>query len=278
MKRGVVVAWLIFFRDILDILIVAYVVYRLMLLLRGTRAVELLKGLAVLFIASVLSYRLGFSTINWLLRNITTMLFVALPIVFHPELRRALEKLGRGYFFGQRIFKYQSKDLEETINEIIEAAFILSQRRWGALIVIERETGLLDYVEEGINLDGIISADLLVGIFTPNSPLHDGAVIISGDRVLAAGCVLPLTDKPDLAGQYGTRHRAAIGMAENSDALVIVVSEESGNVTLVFEDKIRRYFDGISIKDRLLRELTNGREDRNLLRRIFQRKGQKDEK
>lgn len=269
--------WVIFFRDILDILIVAYVVYRLMLLLRGTRAVELLKGLAVLFIASVLSYRLGFSTINWLLRNITTMLFVALPIVFHPELRRALEKLGRGYFFGQMIFKYQSKDLEETVNEVVKSAFILSQKRWGALLVIERETGLMDYVEEGINLDGIVSSELLVGIFTPKSPLHDGATIISGDRVLAAGCVLPLTDKPDLTGQYGTRHRAAIGMAENSDALVIVVSEESGNVTLVFGDKIRRYFDEISLKDRLLRELTNKHEDKNLLQRIFQRKGQRNE-
>lgn len=268
-KWGVDMSWIIIIRDILDIAIVAYVIYRLMLLLKGTRAVELLKGLAVLFIASVLSYRLGFTTINWILKNITTMLFVALPIVFHPELRRALEKIGRGHFFGHSFYKYRSKNLEETINEITTAAFKMSERHWGALLVIERETGLTDYTENSISLDCIISSELLMGIFTPGSPLHDGATIISGDRVMAAGCLLPLTDNPNLSIQYGTRHRAAFGLAENSDALVIVVSEESGIVTLALDNRQRRYFDVKSLKDRLLTELRDKKEEKKFFKRIF---------
>lgn len=255
-------------RDILDIAIVAYVLYRLMLLLKGTRAVELLKGLAVLFLASVISYKLGFNTIHWIMKNITTMILVALPLVFHPELRRALEKLGRGQFFGYSFFRYQSKDLEETIKEIVEATFILAQKNWGALLVMERETGLNDYLEESIPLDSLISTELLLSIFTPNGPLHDGAAIIRGDRVVAASCLLPLTEKAHLSSQYGTRHRAALGMAENSDALIIVVSEETGFVSMAFGQKLIRYLDKRSLQDRLFRELQDKGAEENVWHKI----------
>ncbi len=254
--------WALILRDVLDMAIVAFVIYRLMLLIRGTRAVEIIKGLAVLFIASLISDRLGFITINWILRNVMTMVFVALPIVFHPELRRALEQIGRGRFFSQ----LQGRDLEEVVQDVVKAVFELSSRRWGALIVIERETGLNDYLEDGVSLDSTVSSELLTGIFSPDNPLHDGAVIIRKDRILAASCVLPLSEKARFSSKVGTRHRAAMGLAEDSDALVIVVSEESGVVNLVFNSHMRRYFDEGSLKERLLKELQLRRGSRGVFR------------
>nr|WP_205665664.1 diadenylate cyclase CdaA [Anoxybacter fermentans] len=243
--------------NVIDILLVAFVFYRLILLIKGTRAIELIKGLFVLFLASAISARLQLNTINWLLRNTMTMVFVALPIVFQPELRRALEQIGRGRFFGQSVFRLGCSELSQIISDLTEVVMFFSKNRIGALIVIEREVGLRDYLEMGIELDAKLTKELLVSIFLPGSPLHDGAVIIRQDRIKAASCFLPLSDNPHLNPTFGTRHRAAVGVSEDSDALVIVVSEETGTISLAFEGKIRRYLDEISLKERLFNILTN---------------------
>lgn len=246
--------------EILDILLVAYVFYRLMLLIRGTRAIELIKGLLVLFLAFALSAQFQLNTINWLLRSFMAMLVVALPIVFQPELRKALEQLGRGRFFGESTFRLERSILARIIPPLTEAAVYLSENRIGALIVIEREVGLKDYLESGIYLNSELSSQLLISIFMPNTPLHDGAVIIREDKLVAAGCFLPLSTNPKLSTTFGTRHRAAIGISEESDALVLVVSEETGIISLVYEGKIIRYLDEISLKERLFKNLANPEE------------------
>ncbi len=253
--------WTSAIRDIIDVLIVAYVFYRLILLIKGTRAVELLKGLVLLFITALLSDWLGFTTISWILRNSMTFLVVALPIVFQPELRRALEHLGRGRFFNP-----VAVDREKTSREIASAAFRLSEKGWGGIIVIERETGLKDFIEEGTILDSVISTQLLIGIFSPKNPLHDGAVIISDGRIKAASCVLPLAETSKLKGSPGTRHRAGIGITEHSDALALVISEETGTVSLIDSGRMRRFFDQDSLQEKLQREMKRVFDEKNIFR------------
>jgi diadenylate cyclase len=244
------------FLDILDILIVYYVFYRLIVLIKDTRAVQLIKGLVVLLIATVLSDRLGLWTLNWLLtRTITAGLF-AIPVLFWPELRRALEQLGRARFFGRRFhIAADHTNMESVTLAISQAAGILSKSKTGALIVIERETGLTEFTETGIPLEALVTTELLTNTFTPNTPLHDGAVIVRNGRLAAAGCYLPLSTNPDINKELGTRHRAAIGITEETDALAVVVSEETGTVSLAEEGKLRRNMDQKSLQALLTERL-----------------------
>jgi diadenylate cyclase len=236
--------------DLLDMVIVAFVLYKLYVMIRDTRAVALLKGLIVLLIATVISKWLGLNVINWLLNKTMTVVFVALPIVFQPELRRALEQLGRGNLFKKSVF-LDEQEQESLLDELGKAVAVLAKNKIGALIVLERETGLSDYIETGIKVDGLVSNEFLINIFIPNTPMHDGAAILRGSRIMAAGCLLPLTEDRSLNKELGTRHRAAIGITEQSDAAVVVVSEETGIISLARGGRLVRDLDAESLKEKI---------------------------
>ncbi len=258
--------------SIVDIIIVAFFIYKIFMLIKDTRAEQLLKGLIILLFATGISKYMGLSMINWILERAQTILLVALPIVFQPELRRMLEKIGRGGFLGS-VAIWDDKSEEESLSEIARTAHELANERVGALIVIERQIGLADIVETGTILDAKISKELLKSIFFVNNALHDGAVIITKDRVRAAACFLPLTNNPRVSKALGTRHRAAIGMSENSDALVIVVSEETGIISLAEDGVLKRNFTERELKkyliDRIHKEQSQGLKD--LLARRFKK-------
>ncbi|MGQ9558123.1 MAG: diadenylate cyclase CdaA [Desulfurispora sp.] len=244
--------WEIFgLTSIIDIAIVTYVLYRLTLLIKGTRAVQLLKGIAVLLVATALSSLFKLYTLHWLLKQSLYFLAVALPIVFQPELRRALEKIGGGKFIARSFVSLSEGDLEKTISNIGQAVEYLAERRIGALLVLERVTGLEEHAETGVKLDAWLSAELLVNLFIPKTPLHDGAAIVRGSRVLAAGCVLPLTDEQHLSKELGTRHRAGIGISEVSDALAVIVSEETGKISLAVEGTLLRGLTRSALEEKL---------------------------
>lgn len=231
----------------LDIAIVAYIIYKFMQLIKETRAEQLVKGIIVLLVVTKLSDVMQLHTIYWLLKNAMTVGAIAIIIIFQPELRRALEHIGRGKFFSKS--ELQVKELETMLDEIIQAVSELSKNRTGAIIALEQETGLNEYIETGVRIDGIISSGLLINIFEPNTPLHDGAVIIRKNRVAAAGCFLPLTESQNLSKQLGTRHRAALGLTEISDSLVVIVSEETGVISFAREGKLSRYLDTKSLRE-----------------------------
>lgn len=233
--------------DALDIVIVAYVVYRFMLILRGTRATSIIKGLAILFVANAASRYVGLRTVTWILNQGTTVVLVALPVVFYPELRRALEHLGRGQLFA-RFSALGQEDWDKMMDGIMRAVRLLAQSHTGALIIFEREVGLEEYIESGVRIEGIITTELLMNIFAPKTPLHDGAVIVRGNRIIAAGCFLPLTDKAALPADLGTRHRAALGVAELSDAISVVVSEETGTISVASGTEFTRGLDESSLR------------------------------
>jgi diadenylate cyclase len=253
--------------SILDVLVVALILYYLIMLARGTRAWQIMWGLGVFGLFYVLSDLFNLTTLNWLLRQIVPLAPVALVILFYPELRYALEELGRVQFWRNRLAFLPREDLNRVVNEIVQVASELSARHVGALIVIERETGLDDLVATGTRIDGEVSAELLETLFHRGALLHDGAVIVRGDRIVAAGCLLPLTDSPGLSASIHTRHRAAIGVSERSDALVVVVSEETGAISLSYEGKLVRGLKAETLRGRLLTALQpfNGR-DRALQR------------
>jgi diadenylate cyclase len=213
-------------QDVLDILIVAYVIYRIALLIRGTRTMQMVLGLVIVGGAFVTSQVLGLFTLNWLLNNFLGSLFVILVVIFQADIRRALTRVGSQSFLGR------SAAVATPADGIATAAAWLSARKIGALIVIEQDDGLAEFVETGRIVDAVVSPELLETIFMNGSPLHDGAVIINGERVVAAACLLPLSQNPNVSLSLGTRHRAAIGMSEDSDAIVLVVSEETGLVSL----------------------------------------------
>lgn len=239
-------------RDIVDIAIVTYVLYRIILLIKGTRAEQLVKGLIIILLAMVVSGQLGLQTINWLLQGFMTMGLVAIPIVFQPELRRALEQLGRGKIFQRPFYDYEQESFYSFLDELLKAIPVLVKKKIGALIVLERETGLKDIIETGIRIEGVVTAELLINIFMPRSPLHDGATIIRGNMVAASGCFLPLTENPNLSKELGTRHRAALGLTEISDAVAIVISEETGVISLAYEGKLTRYLDEKTLRSTLI--------------------------
>jgi len=241
--------------NLLDLIIVAFVIYKLMMILKGTRAVQLIKGLVVLLMATVASKILGLQSINWLLEKAQTGFFIAIPIVFQPELRRALEQLGRGKLFARNEY-LAIEDVEKLVNEVVRAVKSMAKRKIGALIVIERQTGLADFAETGIKVDGIITSELLMNTFIPKTPLHDGAVIMQGNRLMAAGCFLPLSENPNLSKELGTRHRAAMGITEVSDAIVVLVSEETGVISVAEDGKLTRYLDDMTLKELLINRLT----------------------
>ena len=218
-------------RSIVDILVVGLIVYWLLTLIQGTTAIMVVRGIVTLLIVgTILAYVLNLTMLNWLLRNSIPALIVVIPILFQPELRRALEQIGRA---GGLLPHSPTLTASGHVVDVIAiAARRLSERRWGALIVLERDTGLGEYVETGVPIDGALSVELVLNVFFPNSPLHDGAVIVQGERLGAAGCVLPLADVHASPVHYGTRHRAAIGITEVADAIAVVVSEETGRISI----------------------------------------------
>jgi diadenylate cyclase len=242
-------------RSILDIVVVAVVVYQFFMLIKGTRAVQLLNGLIILLVVSNVSDYLHLGTISWMLDQVWKVLFFALPVVFQPELRRALEHLGRGKFFVRHPTTVGTEDLLKMINELIRCTQVLSKNRIGALLVLERQTGIQDIINTGIQINGVISSEFLVNIFVPNTPLHDGAVVIRGNRVEAAGCFLPLSENPNILKELGTRHRAALGLSEIGDALIVIVSEETGAISVAMDGNLTRFLDEKALKDLLMREL-----------------------
>ncbi|HHW13706.1 MAG TPA: TIGR00159 family protein [Firmicutes bacterium] len=238
--------------DVVDILIIAYVVYKVVVFLRNTGTVSLLKGLTVLFVATTLSGWLGLRAVNWLLERALTGIVVALPVVFYPELRRTLEQLGRGQLFRRGYTGLGRQERRELVAAIVRAVGLMSAQRIGALLVLERETGLQEYMDTGIPLDARITAEFLVNVFTPNTPLHDGAALIRGNRLAAAGCFLPLSDNPGLSKDLGTRHRAGVGISEISDAAVVIVSEETGIISLAVNGRLERHLDAAALEERLV--------------------------
>ena len=239
------------FTDVLDILIVAFLIYKLLGFIRETRAEQLAKGLFVLVIITMLSQLFHFYTLHWILSNLMTVGLVAIVVIFQPELRRGLEYLGRSRIANvfEEVDKEEAKHI---VSEFVSAIESMSASRTGALIVIEREISLNDIVETGTVIDAEVSEQMIGTIFYEGTPLHDGAVIVRGDRLHAAGCVLPLTQNKELNKELGTRHRAGIGITENSDALVIIVSEETGVISIAQNGKLTRFLDGKKIEKTLL--------------------------
>ena len=230
--------------DIIEILLIAFFVYQFMLWIRNTRAYSLLKGILTIFVFVLIAFILKMDTILWLVKNIGGYAITAILVIFQPELRKALEELGHKKVVSSLIsFDNSKKETEgrysdRTINEIVRACFEMGAVKTGALIVIEKES-ITEYIRTGINLDSIISSQLLINIFEHNTPLHDGAVIMRGDRIIAATCYLPLSDNMELSKNLGTRHRAAVGISEVSDSLTIVVSEETGRVSVANSGNLR---------------------------------------
>lgn len=235
--------------DILDIVIVAYVIYKLLMLIKETRAEQLIKGLLILVLISKLSEWAKLYMLNYLLKNTLTLGVVALLIVFQPELRRALEYIGRSKLLKKSIVEILDEERLQNIDEIVNAVASLSRQKIGALIVMERETGLNEIIETGIDINGNVSSGLLINVFIPNTPLHDGAVVIRKNKIMAAGCFLPLSENKNLSKELGTRHRAALGMVEHSDALVIIVSEETGAMSVAMNGRLSRFLDSNSLKN-----------------------------
>jgi diadenylate cyclase len=234
--------------DALDILIVAFIIYQLLQLIRGTHAVQMALGGMVLVLVYWVSQWADLETVNWLLRTFLPYVVFGIIVVFQAEIRKVLAHLGKTPLLGA----FSAQRTEEMIDEVVLAATTLASQHTGAIIVIEREMGLRTYIETGITLDAVVTYDLLVNVFSPGTPLHDGAVIVQGNRVAAAACFLPLTVNPELSRQLGSRHRAAIGVTEDTDALAVVVSEETGIISLVSGGRIRRELDARSLKQALL--------------------------
>lgn len=244
-----------FLDDIIDILIVSYVIYKLLTIVRGTRAMQLLKGIIVIVVAWLVSSFLELKTLQWLMSQAFTYGVLAIIIIFQPELRRALEKLGSGQLFS-RFTNVDEHTNNIVIDEITKTANYLAKRKIGLLIVIERNTGLTEYIESGTLLNADISSELIVNIFTPNTPLHDGAVIIHGNKINAAGCYLPLSENAYISKELGTRHRAAIGMTEVSDAVCVIVSEETGQISVTVNGIIIRGLNDERLRNKLKAELS----------------------
>jgi diadenylate cyclase len=235
--------------DIADILVVSIIIYEVLALIRGTRAVQMAVGGSVLLLVLFYTSRWGrLETVNFLIRNFAGYIVIAVIVLFQADIRRALAHLGRAPFF--RYFA-KPESAEESIEELIVAVSMLSSQRTGAIVAIERQIGLRNYIEGGIPLDAVLTYDLLLSIFQLASPMHDGAVIIQNDRVAAAACFLPLTVNPRLSKELGSRHRAAIGLTEENDAVAIVVSEESGLISIVVDGRIERGLDADTLRSKL---------------------------
>ncbi|WP_053942982.1 diadenylate cyclase CdaA [Kallipyga gabonensis] len=237
--------------DLIDILVIAVIIYYMILFVRETRALQLIKGFAALLLLAQLSEWFDLYTLNWLLSNLFTVSMVLIIVVFQPELRRVFERLGRSQRWVSFFMNTDDSQNLDQVDEIVRASSSLARQKIGALMVIEGRVGLSDLLESGTEIDGQVTAELLINIFIPNTPLHDGAVVIRNDRVRAAGVFLPLTQNNSLSKELGTRHRAALGITEKSDALVVVVSEETGLISVCQEGEIARRLDEDSLRTRL---------------------------
>ncbi|MFG6326641.1 MAG: diadenylate cyclase CdaA [Lachnospiraceae bacterium] len=242
--------------DIIEIIILSILFYEILVWTKRTRAWALFKGIVFLFIFYLVSYFLGLNTILWLIERIVSVGIIAIVVIFQPELRKALEQLGRKKFFSG-MFKENSAESarfsDKTVSELVKAAYELGKTKTGALIVIEQEVTLSDFESTGIPIDAIITSQLLINIFEHNTPLHDGAVIVRGDRVVSATCYLPLSDNMDISKELGTRHRAAVGVSEVTDSFTIIVSEETGAVSVAIGGKIIRNIDGEKLRAHLIK-------------------------
>ncbi|HXL26036.1 MAG TPA: diadenylate cyclase CdaA [Chthoniobacterales bacterium] len=242
----------------IEILLLAVSIYYGYLYFRGTRGAKVFTGLAILFIfLTLVSQILNLTVISWLLRSLTAFIAVALVVIFQPELRRALAELGSNHFFSS------VRQNRETIDIVADAVFELANKQLGALIAIERDTGIRSFAESGVNLDCEISQELLLTIFFPKTPLHDGGIIIRDDRIIAAACIFPVSQREDLDRTFGLRHRAGLGITEESDAIAIVVSEETGNISVCHRGKIERGFKPGNLEKRLAELLLRGDESAN---------------
>jgi diadenylate cyclase len=244
-------------RDVLDIALVSLILYRVLLLVRGTKAAKMLVGLLLLLAASVISRLLPLYTMDWLLQSFWAYIVIAVIVIFQPEIRRALAKMGEASFLSAFTSAEELKSLEE----IVRASISLANRKIGALIVIQRDTKLKDFVELGTPLDARVSKELLMSIFHPSSPIHDGAVVIKGNRVIAAGCFLPIAPTTRISKALGTRHRAALGLTEETDAVVIVVSEETGQISMSVDGRLDTHLDMGTLRDMLTDMFTKKKEE-----------------
>ena len=224
--------------NLIDILVIWFLIYELIMLIRGTRAIQLFKGILVIILIKIVSWYVGLSTVSWLMDQVINWGVIAIVVIFHPEIRRGLEHLGRGTLFARN--KTANEQEEEMIKQLDQAIQYMSKRRIGALISIQMDTGLEEYIETGIPMDADITGALLINTFIPNTPLHDGAVIIKNNRIAVAAAYLPLSDSKLIPKELGTRHRAAVGISEVTDALTIVISEETGEVSITKDNELLR--------------------------------------
>jgi diadenylate cyclase len=242
--------------SILDIIVVAFIFYKLYMLIKETRAEQLLKGIVLIFILIPISHFSNLTMLNWILNKTITIGVLTIVIIFQPEIRRALEHIGSTAFTDKHMFENEEV-MEKIITEIVNAVENLSKSKTGALIVIEQKTGIGEIIKTGTTMDAVISTALLENIFVVNTPLHDGATVIRNNRIIAAGCFLPLTDSDRVSKKLGTRHRAAIGITESSDALTIIVSEETGTISLAVNGRLVRNYDRDKLKKVLVQIIKN---------------------
>ncbi|GAB9260000.1 diadenylate cyclase CdaA [Ligilactobacillus animalis] len=265
--------------SLLDVLVVWYVIYMLMMLLRGTKAVQLFRGIVVIILIKLVSWYIGLETVSWIMDQVINWGIIAIIVIFQPEIRRGLEHLGRGSLFAN----YNKKENEaeiKLVDALDQAIQYMSKRRIGALITVQMNTGLDDYIETGIPLDADVSGALLINIFIPNTPLHDGAVIIKDNRIAVAAAYLPLSESNLIPKELGTRHRAAVGISEVTDALTIVVSEETGGVTITKNNELIRDLTQQDYRKLLYNELVPTQEEKTsavarFFTEIFGKRGQK---
>jgi len=240
--------------DLIDVTLVSYIIYKILMLIRGTRSANIVIGLTFILIMAFLSYWFQLEGLKWLFRNLATVGFIVLVIIFQPEIRGALAQIGHSRFL-KHLFRYET---HKALDELVKGVVRLSELRYGALIVIQRAVGLRNIIETGRALDAKLSSDLLTTVFTPYTPLHDGAVVVSNDDIVAAACVLPLTQNPKYDQMFGMRHKAAVGITEESDALCLVVSEETGAVSCAFQGVLKRDLEKLNLKETLL-AILNGK-------------------
>ena len=260
-------------QDVLDIALVSIILYRILLIIKGTKAAQMLVGLGVLLVASFFSKYLQLYTMDWIIQSFWAQVVIALIILFQPEIRRALAHVGESSFFQNFTSAEELKSLEE----IVRASVALANRKIGALIVIERDVSLRDYVEIGTPLDAKVSRELLLSIFHPTSPIHDGAVVIRGNRVVAAGCFLPITLGSEVSKALGTRHRAGIGIAEETDAVAVIISEETGSISVAINGKLESRIDMGALRDMLTDLFTEAKKGKGAAKgaKVLQKNGVK---
>lgn len=269
--------------DVIQIIVIAFFVYQFMIWIKYTRAYTLLKGILLVLLFIFLAYIFKMNTILWIFSNLASTLIVGVVVIFQPELRKVLEQLGQKKIMSAIIPFGSDKDVQErftdkTISELIKACFDMGEVKTGALIVIEQAELLTDYIRTGINLDAILTSQLLINIFEHNTPLHDGAVIVRGNRIVAATCYLPLSDNMELSKQLGTRHRAGVGISEQTDSLTIIVSEETGQVSVAYRGRLIRGVNSAKLREMLVIAQNKKVVDNNKLRHLLKGRIKHEEK